>query len=147
MELTVPTEVARLVEGSSVIGQEEQAFTLLTVDAEGFPHVCLLSRTELATSGQRQHLWAVVRGTTTQSNLTRSRQAALIAVAGTASHQLKLRVSELVEEGDLVAARFEVTWHRADDVGLALRPTTFVPTRALSEHEAWDRVTALLEGL
>ena len=40
---TLPDEVRRALGGWPRVGIWDQVFALLTVDAKGFPHLCLLS--------------------------------------------------------------------------------------------------------
>ncbi len=145
-QLTVPDEVARLVAGFPDVDADELAFPFVTVDPAGFPHAALLSRSELAVSPDSE-LVAAVRSPNTKSNLDRSGQAALIAVAGTAAHYLKLRVVHNVVSGDLTGYLLRVAEHKRDSIGIPLTPVGFRTTAELSRAEHWAHARSLIEHL
>ncbi|MEU5852732.1 hypothetical protein [Saccharopolyspora shandongensis] len=144
--MTVPDEVARLVTGFPGFDAEEQAFPFLTVDLRGFPHVALLSRSELDVS-PRGDLVAVISSRNTNHHLKRAGRATLIAVEGTSGHYLKLQVVHVETTGDLVGYRFRVSEYKRDSVGISLTPIGFRTTAELSETEQWARSRALLDEL
>lgn len=132
----IPAEVLAVLAGTPAPGIEEQAFTFLTVDEAGFPHVCLLSRTEI--DADEGGIRVAVASTGTSANLERDGQACLVVVEGTTAHYVKLRVTGTAEaEGRLVAA-LEAVGHRADSLGIPLAPIRFTPTAAIAELEGWD---------
>ncbi|MBV9047720.1 MAG: hypothetical protein JOY58_05605 [Solirubrobacterales bacterium] len=63
---------------------------MLTVDADGFPHVCLLSRAELEAGVSE--IRGVIASQTTSANLKRSRRATLMVIDPAAAWYCKLEV-------------------------------------------------------
>ena len=143
---TVPDEVRRALRGWPQVGIWDQMFALLTVDAEGFPHVCLLSRAELEAGVSE--IRAVIASPTTAANLTRSRRATLIVIDPAAAWYCKLEVLGLrVRDGEPLAAKFQVASVKRDSVDVALKPARFLPTAALTSAEDWRRSERLLAAL
>jgi hypothetical protein len=134
--VVIPPEVVEQLTGLPTPGRQEAAFPLLTVDDEGFPHVCLLSRAELEADGGEVR--AVIASRRTRANLERSGHATLVVVEGTTAHYLKLVLerSHLVDER--LAAAFTVADHHADSLGIPLTPLGYLPTDNLSALERWD---------
>jgi hypothetical protein len=145
--MTVPVEVAALIRGRPQVGDEEQAFPLLTVDEIGFPHVALLSRAELDVASDLSALFAVVASRRTSGNLERDRKAGLSAVEGTTAHYLKLEVGEFRRDEGLAATVLHVVDHVADSLGIPLEPIRFPATGEVAAIERWNRSEAVLKRL
>ena len=142
----VPDEVRRALRGWPQVGIWDQMFALLTVDAEGFPHVCLLSRAELEAGVSE--IRAVIASPTTSANLTRSRRATLMVIDPAAAWYCKLEVLGLrVTNGEPLAAKFRVASVKRYAVDVALKPACFLPTAALTRAEDWQRSKRLLAAL
>jgi Pyridoxamine 5'-phosphate oxidase len=144
--ITVPDEVRRALEGWPEVGAWDQMFALLTVDSEGFPHVCLLSRAEL--QADANEVRAVIASTNTAANLRRTGRATLIVIGPEAGWYCKLRLlcSEAGEDS-LLAASFQVASIKRDAAGVALEPPRFMPTAALPIEENWERSRRMLAAL
>ncbi|MBV9365580.1 MAG: hypothetical protein JOY89_15175 [Solirubrobacterales bacterium] len=142
----VPDEVRRALRGWPQVGIWDQMFALLTVDAEGFPHVCLLSRAELEAGVSE--IRAVIASPTTSANLKRSRRATLMVIDPAAAWYCKLEVLGLrVRDGEPLGAKFQVASVKRDSVDVALKPARFLPTAALTRAEDWRRSERLLAAL
>jgi hypothetical protein len=145
--MRLDSEVAGVLTQPVAVGADAQAFPLITVDADGFPHVALVSGAELAVRARDGALLVAVRGSGTRTNLERDRRGALIAVAGTVAHELKLRVVDGVHEPAASAFALLVEQHKRDTLGIALTPISFPVTRELAELEDWALSRALLGRL
>ena len=137
--------LAPLVAGDVAIGQEEQVFALLSVDPDGSPRSCALSRTEIAVDGTAVHVVLHARRTT--ANIERAGRATLIAYDGDDIVALRLVLATTVADAGLFAARLDIVDAETDSLGIPLRPASFVPTDALSVQEHWDRTRAALARL
>ena len=145
--MTVPVVIADLLRGGPQPDAQEQAFPFLTVDAEGYPHVALLSRAELDIDDAAGEVLAVVTSTGTRGNLARDGRAALIAIEGTTAHYVKLQLTRSFEEAGAAACGFEVTWHKADTLGIPLEPIRFPATDEVARIERWEVSERLLAEL
>ncbi len=143
--MNVPEVVVELLAGRPSIGTTEQAFPLVTVDSEGFPHVCLLSRMELDVVGDEVR--AVIASRRTGANLERSGHATLIAIAGTTAHYLKLRLERQARVEGVLAAALAVVDHVADSLGITLSPITYTVPEGLDAREDWQRTQRVGEAL
>lgn len=135
-----------LFTGFPGLDDAEQAFPFLTTDLSGFPHVALLSRSEVDVSAKGAPV-AVLRGRNTTRHLKRSGRATLVAVEGTTCHTLKLQVVHTVTAGELTGYRFRVAEHHRDSIGIPLSPIVFRTSAELSQAEHWAATRALLEEL
>lgn len=143
--MSMPAVIVELLVGRPGIGTTEQAFPFVTVDSEGFPHVCLLSRMELDVVGDEVR--AVIASRRTDANLERSGQATLIAVAGMTAHYLKLRLVRQVRVEGVLAAALVVVDHIADSLGIPLTPITYTVPEGLDAREDWQRTQRVGEAL
>jgi hypothetical protein len=143
--MRVPAGVAALVRGPVVAGGREQAFLLLSTDAEGFPHTCLLSRAELDVTANE--LLAAVASPRTKANLGRDGRGSLVAVGGTVVHTCRLVLRRQVVADGLLGAAFEVVEHRADSLGIPVAPLSFLASAELAELERWQACEQLLARL
>jgi hypothetical protein len=134
--------LAALVAGDAVIGEEEQVFALLTVDSDGSPRSCALSRTEIAVDGLAVHVAVHARRTTT--NIERDERATLVAYDGDVIMAIRLALASGFSDAGLFAARLDIVGAEADSLGIPLRPPTFVATPEVSILEHWDRTRAAL---
>jgi hypothetical protein len=141
----VPAALVRLVAGTAQVGAMEQAFVFLTVDDDGFPHLALLSRTELEAD---PHLVRVVlAGRTGPANLRARPTATLLAVDGETVHVCKLRARRWVEHEGATAVELALEDHRADSLGIPLEPLRYRVTDDLPTSERWDRTAEVLRRL
>ena len=132
----IPPAVVEQLTGLPVPGRQEAALPFLTVDDEGFPHVCLLSRAEVeADAGEVR---AVLASRRTRANLARDGRACLVVVEGTTAHSLKLVLVRSHAVDGRLAAAFSLADHRADSLGIPLTPLGYLPTEDLSDLERWD---------
>ncbi|MCI2417406.1 pyridoxamine 5'-phosphate oxidase family protein [Saccharopolyspora sp. K220] len=145
--MIVPEDLADLLLGWPDIHVDEQAFPLLTVDEDGFPHVALLSRAELDINADRSAILAVVASTQTRENIRRRGRATLIAVHGEVAHYAKLRTSTTTDQDGLLGCVFDLVWHKRDSLGIPLSPIGFQATAEIVEMEHWARTRSVLELL
>lgn len=141
----LPEEVRAVLSGQPTVGELDQAFPLLTVDAGGTVEVCLLSRTEIEPGGAGLRM--VLAGRRVRRNLQASGRATLLAVAGNAAHVLALEVRRTLEGDGALAAELAVVRATRDDAGVELAPLRFRAEERLRFEERWDRTAALLERL
>ena len=144
----LPDPVARSIAAPVEPGSAAQAFPFLTVDAGGLPHVALLSGRELRVGGDGSLLVAVA-GAGTQANLRERGVATLVAVEGTTAHSVKLRVRSVADAPPLLGAVLDVVegGHKADSLGIPLRPIAYDVHPDLARLERWDRTDAVLRAL
>lgn len=143
--MIIPTSVVEAVSGRPEVGSTDQAFPLLTVDPEGFPHVCLLSRAELEADGEEVR--AAIASRQTRSNIEQRGQASLIVVVDDASHYCKLRLTRAIEVDERMAASFEMVSHKRDSLGIALSPLSYDVVESLPVVEQWETSEACMERL
>ncbi len=143
----VPDALTRLLTGHPVPGNREQAFSFLTVDEAGFPHVALLSRAEVDVSMDGAEVLAVVASPGTRANLERDGKAGLIAVDGTTAHYAKLRVTRAIDAGPLIGCAMTIAGYKADSLGIPLTPMGFTATEDLARLERWEASGELLRRL
>lgn len=140
-------EVAGLLVGDAAEDAWEAAFHLLTVDPDGYPRVCLLSKAELAADGYV--IRCVLRARRTIANVRRDGRAVLTAVGPQAAHYVRLQAQVIVEDSGSggTGVRFMVTAEEADTLGIPLRPMTFRASAYVRDRERWDENRALLDRL
>jgi hypothetical protein len=141
----VPAVLVRLLAGSAEVGAVEQAFPFLTVDDDGFPHLALLSRTEL--EADPNGVRVVLAGRTGPANLRARPTATLLAVDDDTVHVCKLRVRDWIEYAGATAVELELDSHRADSLGIPLEPLRYLVTQDLPTLERWDRTAEALRRL
>ncbi len=139
--LPIPPEVIAALDGTAEPGRREAMSMLLTVDADGVPDVCLLSRTEL--DADPDELRVVITGRKARANLARGSRATLVVFAGAFTY-LALRHTGTVDERGF---RFEVTRVLRDDIGVPVQPATYLVEPGLAEAESWDQTAALLQRM
>jgi hypothetical protein len=145
--VTVPAAVAELLRGFPDVGSDEQAFPFLTVDDRGYPHVALLSRSEMDVSPVGDEVLAVIASPRTCANLRRDGRAGLIAVGGESAHYLKLHVVRTDEVDGLMGWALEVDEHKEDTLGIPLVPMGFPATAEVAQMEHWEASAEVLRQL
>ena len=141
----VPDEVRAVVDGLPAVGERDQAFVLTTVDPDGVIDVCLLSRTEVATTSDVVRV--VVGSRKARRNLQATGRATLLVVANDAAHYLALALGRTLEEDGAMAAELGVVRSLRDDLGVELLPMRFRVDEKLRVLERWDRTASLLVRL
>jgi hypothetical protein len=145
--LGLPEVVVDVLRRPVEVGHQAQAFPFLTVDAEGLPHVALLSGRELAVTGDGA-LVAALMSPTTCGNLRRSGAATILIVEGDTAHSVKLRLRTIVEgDGALVGCVFDFMSHKADSLGIPLVPMSFTPTGDVARIERWETTARMLRAI
>lgn len=148
--MNFPPEVLAFFGTRPSVGSKEQVVPLLSVDDEGLPHVCLLSRAQLVVAGDEIH--AVVASTQTKENLRRDGAAAVLVTLGDTVHYCKLRATRirdapLVPGGaPVLVAALRLVGHKADSIGIPLEPMTFHATGEIARVEHWKETELLLES-
>jgi hypothetical protein len=145
--LDVPEPVAALVTGRPGVNETEQAFPLLTTDPAGFPHVALVSRSEVEVSADRRRLVAAVASKRTSHNILRTGRTTLVAVGGTTAHYVKLEMVAHHEASGLLGCELAVVDAVADSLGIELSPILFRTSADLARSEHWDRTKELLSTM
>lgn len=142
--MSVPAELALLLETWPRPEQDEQAFPFVTIDADGFPHVMLLCTAELLATTDRSALLVAVASANARANLARRGVATLIAADGAAAHYAKLRVREVEEYGDFNVYTCQLVHYKRDSLGIPLRPMDFHATKEIADNERWLSTQAAL---
>ena len=143
--MLVPSEIISVIEGRPVAGTLDQAFVLLTVDAEGVPDVCLLSRAEIESDDREVRM--VIASRKARSNLGRSVRGTLIVVVNGVPNYLALVRRATVEGRGALGVAATVTRVIRDDIGVELHPMTFRVDEQLEVVERWEHSEALFEEL
>jgi hypothetical protein len=143
----VPGQLAELLTGAPSVGEHEQAFPFLTVDQAGFPHVALLSRSELDVSPGHQEILVALYSTHTRANLGRDGRAGLIAIGGRAALYAKLQVTRSLELDGLLGCALELVDFKEDSYGIPLEPIGFHTTEAVARLDRWDVSARVLRAL
>lgn len=146
--MTLPVEVAELAAGTTADDEWEVVLPLLTVDEDGFPRVCQLSRAEVDIDGATVR--CVVHGRRTTANLLRDRRAVLVAVHNVTTYYVRLNVRRAVndEEGPPgLAVEFDVDRVEEDSRQTPLRPMTFLAGALVRAQDRTDDARALLDRL
>jgi hypothetical protein len=145
MGVILPQEVALFLASGPVMNSAEQVVPLLTVDANGLPHACLLSRAQL--DANSAEVRAAVTSLGTRANLQRTGGALILVTLGDTVHHCKLGVLRArVSHGVLLVA-FEPLEHKADTLGIPLEPMTFVASPGIASFEHWDETAMMLRSL
>lgn len=142
--MSVPAELALLLETWPRPDQDEQAFPFVTVDADGFPHVMLLCTAELLATNDRTAILVAVASANARANLARAGVATLIAADGAAAHYAKLRVAETEEYDHFTVYTCHLAHYKRDSLGIPLRPMDFHATQEVAESERWASTRAAL---
>jgi hypothetical protein len=145
--MRVPDQLAALLAGSPAVGQHEQAFPFLTVDEHGFPHMALLSRSELDVSPDAGEVLAAIYSTRTRANLGRDGRAGLIAIGATTAHYAKLRLVRSIETAGLLGCALEPVEVKDDSYGIPLEPIGFVTTERVAAMDRWEVTARVLRAL
>jgi hypothetical protein len=145
--LHLPDEVIELLRGWPEVGASEQAFPFITIDDVGFPHVALLSRSEVEPGDGNAHVAAVLASPRTRANLARTGKATLIAIGPVTAHYLKLFAVNAWAGRDRDAYLFSVAEHKADSLQIALSGITFRTTDELARAEHWVASRSDLERI
>lgn len=147
-QMRIPDQALFAMSGDrDVLHAEHQAFPLLTVDDEGYPHVCLLASEQFVVEPSGEHIAVSIAGRGTAANLKARGKATLVAVEGQVAHYVKCRVvdAEVVEgrEGFML----EVHGYKADSAGVDLRSLAFRFSAQLAIEERWSRDRAVLAAV
>lgn len=144
--MEIPDAVLSRLSGERGRGEAEPMFPFLTVDPDGFPRVCMLSRGELWPAGGE--LIAVLAARRAGANLERTRQATLLVVGEERLYyaRLVLVAAERAASGALVA-RLGAQAVEEDGAGVALHPMTFTSTEDLATREHTSESRALAQQL
>jgi len=142
--MNLPPDVAGQLEGRAQVGTWEPALLLVTAAPSAAPHVCLLSRTEVAVAEGK--VCVVARSRTVRANLAAWDRATLF-LHSEAPCSLGLKLTETVRDGSLTGYLFDVTSHRRDDIGVPLRPLAFLVEPWLAEAENWGQTERLIGDL
>jgi hypothetical protein len=146
-KLSVPQPVLDLLIGSPVLGSSEQAFPVVTVDDRGFPHVALLSRSELDVPPSASAVLAVVGSQRTRANLVRDGRATLIAVGATSAYYLKLQLVGSLEDEGVMGCVLSPVEFKEDSLGIPLIAMGFEATADIARMERWEVSARILRRL
>ena len=140
-------ELAAAVRGMPERGTWDRIFTLYSVDDDGFPHPCLLSRAAIDADARTFRV-AVASSSRTVGYLRRRPRALLVFIGGETSYSCAAEVSAIRETGQgLTGIAMAITGVHRDSLGIPLRPASFWVSDAVPVAEAWDRSAALLAAM
>lgn len=141
----LPDEVLRLLTGLPGANRWEPVFSLLTVDPDGAPRICLLSRAEL--QAEAGTVRVVLRSRRSSANLRRTGLAVLQVVGTETSYAIRMELGRTLTDDAALAAELTVTAVEPDSLGIPLRPMTYQADPALAETENWSGNAALFARL
>ena len=133
-------DVVTLLDGTDLEARAGLTLELITVDADGWPRVALLSVGEVLATGQRSMRFALWPGSRTTANLERSARALLAFVHDGAAHRARLearRGADVLVAGD-TRAIFD-----APVVSVARDEVPYARLRTGITHELVDPVQVL----
>jgi hypothetical protein len=146
--VTVPPELAALVAGTTEDEEWEIVLPLLTVDEDGFPRVCQLSRAEVDIDGSTVR--CVVRGRRTTANLRRDRRALLVVIHDVTAYYIRMilrrEVTDEQRPGGL-AVQFAIERVEEDSRQTPLRPMTVLAGAGVRAQDHTEEDRALLGRL
>jgi len=145
MGVILPQEVVHFLAGGPVMGSAEQVVPLLTVDANGLPHACLLCRAQL--DANPAEVRAAVTSLATRANLRRSAAALILVTLGDTVHHCKLGVLRAHDSHGVLLVAFEPLEYKADTMGIPLEPMTFIASPWIASLEHWDETAVMLRSL
>lgn len=145
MGVILPQEVVLFLAGGPVMGSAEQVVPLLSVDANGLPHACMLSRAQLDASSAEVR--AAVTSLRTRANLRRSGGALILVTLGDTVHHCKLGVLRARDSHGVLLVAFEPLEHKADTMDIPLVPMTFIASPWIASLEHWDETAVMLRLL
>lgn len=142
----LPAAALEALRGSPAVGGWDVMFPLLTVDEAGFPHTCLLSRSEL--DARPSLVVAAVASRHTSDNLRRRGRAGLMIVTAEAAYHCKLMAIRLYHgDSGILGVAFEMVSAKRDGIGIPLEPPRFLVARTLREEENWQASRRVLDSL
>ncbi|MCC5950038.1 MAG: hypothetical protein JJT89_16425 [Nitriliruptoraceae bacterium] len=143
--MVVPEPVATALGGRPQVGAAEAASTFVTFGEDGFAHLTLLSRAELATHDTM--VFVALAGRTTPANLERTGRGTLQVIVGDTAHVCSLSVERQVESGGMRGFACRLVAHRADSLGIPLEPIRYTTPPELPSVERWDLSERVLTEL
>ncbi|NNN18880.1 MAG: hypothetical protein HKL84_03385 [Acidimicrobiaceae bacterium] len=145
MTVTIPPEVSTFLAGKPVMGSAEQVVPLLTIDSNGFPHACLLSRAQLDATDTEVR--AAITSWGTRENLRNHGVALILVTLGDTVHHLKVGVLHAHDENRVLLVAFELIAYKSDSLGIEIQPMTFLAGPWISSLEHWDETAIMLRSL
>lgn len=143
----IPDDVCEAIAESATNSGDRQAFLLLSVDGDGYPHVCVLASAQLEVSPDRETFAVSVAGRGTSDNLRVRGVATIVAVAGGAGYYLKCSVQrelEIAGRSGFVLRPLDV---KVDRAGVDVRPMSYRFTADLAIEERWEADRQVLQAL
>jgi hypothetical protein len=139
----VPTTIVETLSGFPTVGVSEVIVPLITIDGLGYPNISLLSRAQL--DADSKHIYAIVTGTNTKTNLERDHKATLVVFTAEAVHYCKLDAINFKTTDSQLCTTFSVSSTKADSTGSVLiESPRFIPTESIESLENWDDCRQLL---
>jgi hypothetical protein len=145
MTVKIPPSVQSFLAEKPVMGSAEQVVPLLTVDSNGFPHACLLSRAQL--DATETEIRAAITSWGTRENIRRHGVALILVTQGDTVHHLKVGVLHAHDKNRVLLVAFELIAYKADSLGIEMQPMTFLATPWISNLEHWDETSIMLRSL
>src|SRR5579884_450685 len=120
----LPSNLLSLFDGSDLAGRLGHTFLLLTTDAEGWPHLAMLSVGEVLAADPHTLQAALWTSSSATANLAREGRALLALVEGNAAYYLRVRAQrqpdiDLGPSGPRAHFRLDIDDVREDAVGYA----------------------------
>lgn len=146
MSTPLATIIVETLSGFPEVGVTEAIIPLLSVDDDGYPNVCLLSRAQL--EADLSHIFAIITGSTTKANVVRDRRATLVVFTSKAAYYCKLEVVSLAEQnGSLCAVLAHDSTKVDGDGSILMTPPRYIPTEATARFENWEASRSILSEL
>ncbi len=141
----VPIQIKEFLSAKPEMGSPEQVVPLMTVDSNGFPHACLLSRAQL--DATETEIRAAITSWGTRANIRNNGVALMLVTLGDTVHHLKLGVLRAHDEKRVLLVAFEPVDYKADTLGIEVEPMTFLAGPWIASLEHWEETETMLRSL
>lgn len=145
MAIEIPEEVLAYLSTGPVMGSPEQVLPLMTIDSNGFPHACLLSRAQVRAT--KSEIRTAITSWGTRANLRVNGVGLLLVTLGETVHHIKMGVLRAHDEKKVLLVAFEPLFYKADTLGIEIQPMTFLAGPWISSLEHWDETESMLRSL
>jgi hypothetical protein len=147
----LPGSLRQFTNGTDLPSKDGQAVSLITTDADGWPHVALLSAGEVLTVSESQVRLALWPTSTTTANLDRTGRGLMVHIADGGAYYIRLVGRRVPIEVPGALACFEMVTEKvtADLVGYAevLTGITFRLKDPAKVIERWEKTLSKLAAM
>lgn len=90
-------DILELLNGKKLIDKQHEAFMLLTVSEDGWPHTAMISVGEIVAVNPQELRLGLWKGTSTTANITRTKKATVVLVFNGKAHYIRISLEKLQE--------------------------------------------------